>query len=98
MTGSSSGGTWRRGSEQRTRPLYHVQGATAPLLPAEGSSGLCRFLGTAPVAPALEDHTMQTTIGVESLRPVKVLYEGDVYDLAVLLLKLHDARAEQNGY
>ena len=34
-------------------------------------------------------------IGVESLRPVKVLYEGD---LAVLLLKLHDAKEEQTGY
>jgi hypothetical protein len=41
---------------------------------------------------------MQPAIGVESLRPVKVLYESDVYDLAVLLLKLHDARAERTGY
>ena len=40
---------------------------------------------------------MQPAIGVESLRPVKVLYEGDVYDLAVLLLKLHDAKAGQTG-
>jgi hypothetical protein len=31
---------------------------------------------------------MQPVVGVESLWPVKVLYEGDLYDLAVLLLKL----------
>jgi hypothetical protein len=37
-------------------------------------------------------------IDVESLRPVKVLYEGDVYDLAVLLLRLYDAKAGQTGY
>jgi hypothetical protein len=41
---------------------------------------------------------MQPVIGVESLRPVKVLYDGDVYDLAVLLLRLHDARADQTGH
>jgi hypothetical protein len=41
---------------------------------------------------------MQPVIGVESLRPVKVLYDGDVYDLAVLLLKLHDSKAEQTGH
>jgi hypothetical protein len=41
---------------------------------------------------------MRPTIGVESLRPVSVLYEGDVYDLAVLLLKLYDARVGQTGY
>jgi hypothetical protein len=41
---------------------------------------------------------MQPAIGVDSLRPVKELYEGDVYDLAVLLLKLYDAKAEQAGY
>jgi hypothetical protein len=41
---------------------------------------------------------MQPTIGVEALRPVRVLYEGDVHDLAVLLLKLYDARAGQTGY
>jgi hypothetical protein len=37
-------------------------------------------------------------IGVEALRPVGVLYDGDVYDLAVLLLRLHDPRAEQTGH
>ena len=36
-------------------------------------------------------------IGVESLRPVKVLYEGDVHDVAVLLLRLHDAKTEPTG-
>lgn len=41
---------------------------------------------------------MMPVIGVESLRPVKVLYEGDVYDVAVLLLKLDDAKAEQTGF
>jgi hypothetical protein len=46
----------------------------------------------------MDDLTMQPAIDIESLRPMKVLYEGDVYDLAVLLLKLHDAKAEQTGY
>jgi hypothetical protein len=41
---------------------------------------------------------MQPVICVESLRPVRVLYAGDVYDVAVLLLKLHDAKAEQVGH
>jgi hypothetical protein len=41
---------------------------------------------------------MQPTISVETLRPVRVLYQGDVYDLAVLLLKLYDARTGQTGY
>lgn len=40
---------------------------------------------------------MQPVVGVESLRPVKVLHEGDVYGLAVLLLKLHDAKAGRAG-
>jgi hypothetical protein len=41
---------------------------------------------------------MQPVIGVESLQPVKVFYEGDLYDLAVLLLKLYDAKADQSGH
>jgi hypothetical protein len=41
---------------------------------------------------------MQATISVETLRPASVLYDGDVYDLAVLLLKLYDARVGQTGY
>ena len=41
---------------------------------------------------------MQPVIGVESLRPVKVRYDGDVYDLSILLLKLHGSKAEQTGH
>jgi hypothetical protein len=41
---------------------------------------------------------MQPVVGVEALRPVKVLYDGDVYDLAVLLLRLYDAKAGRDGY
>jgi hypothetical protein len=41
---------------------------------------------------------MQPVIDVESLRPAKVLYEGDLYDRAVLLLKLYDAKEEQSGH
>jgi hypothetical protein len=36
---------------------------------------------------------MQLVIGVESLRPLRMLSDGDVSDLAVLLLKLHDSKA-----
>jgi hypothetical protein len=35
---------------------------------------------------------MENKVSVESLRPVAVLYEGDLYDFARLLLKLWDAR------
>ena len=31
-------------------------------------------------------------IGVSALKEVNVFYEGDIYDLACLLLKLHDAK------
>ena len=33
-----------------------------------------------------------TKIGLRSLRSVKVLFEGDIYDLACLLLKAYDAK------
>jgi hypothetical protein len=33
-------------------------------------------------------------IGVGTLKDVKVLYEGDIYDLACLLLKAYDAQDE----
>src|SRR5215207_2328820 len=36
-------------------------------------------------------------ISVESLRPVKVLYEGDLYDLACLLLKLYEAKDRETN-
>ncbi len=35
---------------------------------------------------------MTDKIGVSSLRNISVLYEGDVYDLACLLLKVNDAK------
>jgi hypothetical protein len=41
---------------------------------------------------------MQPMIGAEARRPVKVLYDGDVYGLAVLLLRLYDAKAERDSY
>jgi len=31
-------------------------------------------------------------IGVSSLRTISVLYDGDIYELACLLLKVHDAK------
>jgi hypothetical protein len=39
----------------------------------------------------------ETRISVESLRPVAVLYEGDIYDLARLLLKLWDGRDRETN-
>ena len=33
-----------------------------------------------------------TKIGLRSLRSVKVLFEGDIYDLACLLLKAYNAK------
>jgi hypothetical protein len=39
----------------------------------------------------------QVRISVESLRPVKVLYEGDIHDLACLLLRLFDARDRETN-
>jgi hypothetical protein len=48
--------------------------------------------------PASGKHATRENIGVESLRPVQVLYDGDVYDLAVLLLKLYDAKADRDGH
>ena len=35
---------------------------------------------------------MQERIGVGALRDIEVLYKGDIYDLACLLLKVHDAK------
>jgi len=35
---------------------------------------------------------MKDKISVEALKGVGVLYEGDIYDLACLLLKLNDAQ------
>jgi len=35
---------------------------------------------------------MQDKIGVGALKDIEVLYEGDIYDLACLLLKVHDAK------
>ena len=35
---------------------------------------------------------MQEGIGVGALKHVEVLYEGDMYDLACLLLQVHDAK------
>ena len=35
---------------------------------------------------------MTEKIGVSSLKNISVLYEGDIYDLACLLLKVHDAK------
>ena len=41
----------------------------------------------------------ETRISVESLRPVAVLYEGDIYELARLVLKLLDATdREKNSH
>lgn len=40
---------------------------------------------------------MQPAVNVQALRPVQVLYKGDVYDVAVLLLKLHDAMETRTG-
>lgn len=35
---------------------------------------------------------MNEKIGVNTLKRVNVLYEGDIYDLACLLLKVNDAK------
>ena len=35
---------------------------------------------------------MTEIIGVSSLKNIRVLYEGDIYDLACLLLKVNDAK------
>lgn len=35
----------------------------------------------------------RTTVGVQSLKSVKVLFEGDIYELACLMLKSYDALA-----
>ncbi len=35
---------------------------------------------------------MQEKIGVGALKDVEVLYRGDIYDMACLLLKIHDAK------
>ncbi len=35
---------------------------------------------------------MQEKISVEALRDIEVLYKGDIYDLACLLLKVNDAK------
>ena len=35
---------------------------------------------------------MTEKIGVSSLKSISVLYEGDIYDLACLLLKVNDAK------
>ncbi|MDI6770452.1 MAG: hypothetical protein QMD04_12375 [Anaerolineales bacterium] len=35
---------------------------------------------------------MGKKIGVSALKDVKVLYKGDIYDLACLLLKVYDAK------
>ena len=35
---------------------------------------------------------MQEKIGVGALKDIEVLYSGDVYDMACLLLKIHDAK------
>lgn len=37
-------------------------------------------------------------IGLGSLKSVKVLFEGDVYDLACLLLKAHNAKDQRTGF
>lgn len=36
--------------------------------------------------------TAQDKISVEELKKISVLYEGDIYELAQLLLKVNDAR------
>lgn len=33
-------------------------------------------------------------IGVSALKSIHITYEGDLYDLACMLLKIHDARAQ----
>jgi hypothetical protein len=35
---------------------------------------------------------VQEKIGVGALKDIEVLYRGDIYDLACLLLKIHDAK------
>ena len=35
---------------------------------------------------------MQDKIGVGALKNIKVLYDGDIYDMACLLLKIHEAK------
>ncbi len=42
-------------------------------------------------------NTMREKIGVSTLKDVKVLYKGDIYDLACLLLKVDDARDKGTG-
>jgi hypothetical protein len=39
----------------------------------------------------------RTKIGLRSLKSVKVLFEGDIYDLACLLLKAHNAKDQTTG-
>ena len=40
----------------------------------------------------MRQHAMRETIGVTALKDIAVLYQGDVYDLACLLLKIDDAK------
>ena len=35
----------------------------------------------------------ETRVTVESLRPLEVLYEGDIHDLACLLLRMYEANS-----
>ena len=35
---------------------------------------------------------MQEKISIEAFKDIEVLYKGDIYDLACLLLKIHDAK------
>ena len=39
-----------------------------------------------------------TKIGLSSLKSVKVLFEGDIYDLACLLLKAYNAKDQETGF
>jgi hypothetical protein len=40
----------------------------------------------------------QEKIGVGALKDIEVLYRGDIYDLARLLLKIHDAKDKDTGH
>ena len=40
----------------------------------------------------------RTKIDLRSLKSVKVLFEGDIYDLACLLLKAYNAKDQRTGF
>ena len=42
--------------------------------------------------PLVERVTVREKIGVKALKSINVLYEGDIYDLACLLLKVSEAK------